>query len=174
MGMSKAGQGGRRTSDFGFPWARRTVRRNSGRPPKQRPSGLFGGGPTTRPISHLWAVCPHTETGLPNLYHCLFRKSAMNPFSNTPRVLLVSYDSIEVPPRTIAGAPPLRLATTCCAAAPGESRDTTAGVPSGATSPPTQRATTTVAVACAGVEHRTSRHHHPPPFLASVNRADTF
>ncbi len=23
---------------------------------------------TTRPIPHLWAVCPCTETGLPNLY----------------------------------------------------------------------------------------------------------
>ena len=27
-----------------------------------------GTRPTTRPIPHLWAVCPHTETGLPNLY----------------------------------------------------------------------------------------------------------
>jgi hypothetical protein len=43
MAMSQAGRGGRRTSDFGFPSARSTVGRRSGSPPKQRPSGLFGG-----------------------------------------------------------------------------------------------------------------------------------
>jgi hypothetical protein len=41
--MSKAGRGGRRTSDFGYPSARSTVGRRTGSPPKQRPSGLFGG-----------------------------------------------------------------------------------------------------------------------------------
>ena len=43
MARSKVGRGGRRTSDLGFPSARSTVVRRSGSPPKQRPSGLFGG-----------------------------------------------------------------------------------------------------------------------------------
>ena len=43
MARSKAGRGGRRTSDLGFPSARSTVGRRSGSPPKQRPSVLFGG-----------------------------------------------------------------------------------------------------------------------------------
>jgi hypothetical protein len=43
MARSKAGRGGRRTSDLGFPSARSTAGRRSGSPPKQRPSGLFGG-----------------------------------------------------------------------------------------------------------------------------------
>jgi hypothetical protein len=65
------------------------------RPSQGRADCSEGTRPTTRPIPHLWAVCPHTETGLPNLYTMGTRRTSpagrfFSPVSGCPLTVIMS------------------------------------------------------------------------------------